>query len=115
MELHPSLLPLETLAWTAISAWALVEWSRPLLDMLKITGPQRVLALRSMALVVGAIVGALIHPEVTEDESLVLYGAVIGMGAGAMNSIIVSILKRKVSAAVGAPELKKGNDNGTAN
>jgi hypothetical protein len=83
--------------------------------MFEITGPQRALALRSMALVVGAVVGAILHPEVTEDESLALYGAIIGMGAGAMNSIIVSILKRKVSAAVGAPELKKGNDNDTAN
>ena len=68
MELNPSLLPLETLAWTAISAWALVEWSRPLLDMFEISGPQRALALRSMALVVGAVVGAILHPEVTEDE-----------------------------------------------
>lgn len=112
MELNLSILPLETLAWTAISAWALVEWSRPLLDMFSISGPQRALALRSMALFVGAVVGAVLHPEVTEDESLALYGAIIGMGAGAMNSIIVSILKRKVSAAVGAPEeVKKENDN----
>ena len=110
MELNPSLLPLETLAWTAISAWALVEWSRPLLDMFEISGPQRALALRSMALVVGAAVGAVLHPEVTEDESLVLYGAIIGMGSGAMNSIIVSILKRKVSAAVGA-EIKRRRDD----
>jgi hypothetical protein len=101
MEINPALLPLETLAWTAISAWALVEWSRPLLTMFDIQGPQRVLALRSMALVVGALVGALIHPEVTEDESLVLYGAVIGLGAGAMNSVIVSILKKKVRRAIG--------------
>lgn len=101
MELDPALLPFETLAWTAISAWALVEWSRPLLDMFKIQGPQRVLALRSMALVVGALVGAVIHPEVTEDESLVLYGAIIGLGAGAMNSIIVSIIKKKLKRATG--------------
>lgn len=101
MEINPALLPLETLAWTAISAWALVEWSRPLLTMFDIQGPQRVLALRSMALVVGALVGALIHPEVTEDESLVLYGAVIGLGAGAMNSVIVSILKKKIARAIG--------------
>tara|TARA_R100000426_G_C4798116_1_gene101417 strand:+ start:567 stop:896 length:330 start_codon:yes stop_codon:yes gene_type:complete len=101
MEINTSLLPLETLAWTAISAWALVEWCRPLLTIFNIEGPQRVLALRSMALVVGALVGALIHPEVTEDESLVLYGAIIGLGAGAMNSIIVSILKKKVKRAIG--------------
>jgi hypothetical protein len=101
MEINPALLPLETLAWTAISAWALVEWCRPLLTMFDIQGPQRVLALRSMALMVGALVGALIHPEVTEDESLVLYGAVIGLGAGAMNSVIVSILKKKVRRAIG--------------
>lgn len=101
MELDPALLPFETLAWTAISAWALVEWSRPLLDMFKIQGPHRVLALRSMALVVGALVGAVIHPEVTEDESLVLYGAIIGLGAGAMNSIIVSIIKKKLKRATG--------------
>ena len=95
MELNPALLPLETLAWTAISAWALVEWCRPLLNVLHIEGPRRALALRSIALVVGALVGALIHPEVTEDSSSALYGAVIGLGAGAMNSIIVSIIKKK--------------------
>ena len=95
MELNPALLPLETLAWTAISAWALVEWCRPLLNVLHIEGSRRALALRSIALVVGALVGALIHPEVTEDSSSALYGAVIGLGAGAMNSIIVSIIKKK--------------------
>ena len=101
MELNPALLPLETLAWTAISAWALVEWCRPLLKMLNIEGPKRVLALRSMALIVGAIVGAVIHPEVTEDSASALYGAIIGLGAGAMNSIIVGIIKAKVKKAAG--------------
>ena len=101
MELNPALLPLETLAWTAISAWALVEWCRPLLKMFNIEGPKRVLALRSIALIVGAIVGAIIHPEVTEDSASALYGAIIGLGAGAMNSIIVSIIKSKVSKATG--------------
>jgi hypothetical protein len=102
MEINPALLPLETLAWTAISAWALVEWSRPLLAMFNIEGPKRVLALRTMALIVGAIVGSVIHPEVTEDSASALYGAIIGLGAGAMNSIIVSIIKRKVGKATGA-------------
>ena len=101
MELNPALLPLETLAWTAISAWALVEWCRPLLKMFNIEGPKRVLALRSIALIVGAIVGAIIHPEVTEDSASALYGAIIGLGAGAMNSIIVGIIKSKVSKATG--------------
>jgi len=62
-----------------------------------------------MALVVGALVGALIHPEVTEDESLVLYGAVIGLGAGAMNSVIVSILKKKVRRAIGEESDNESN------
>lgn len=101
MEINPALLPLETLAWTAISAWALVEWCRPLLSMFNIDGPKRVLALRSMALIVGSLVGAIIHPEVTEDSASALYGAIIGLGAGAMNSIIVGIIKRKVKKAAG--------------
>jgi hypothetical protein len=63
MELNPALLPLETLAWTAISAWALVEWCRPLLKMFNID--------------------------------------IIGLGAGAMNSIIVGIIKSKVKKAAG--------------
>jgi hypothetical protein len=99
MEINPALLPLETLAWTAISAWALVEWCRPLLKMFNIDGPKRVLALRSMALIVGSL--AVIHPEVTEDSASALYGAIIGLGAGAMNSIIVGIIKRKVEKAAG--------------
>ena len=69
--------------------------------MLDIEGPKRVLALRSMALIVGAIVGAVIHPEVTEDSASALYGAVIGLGAGALNSIIVGIIKAKVKKAAG--------------
>jgi hypothetical protein len=69
--------------------------------MFNIEGPKRVLALRSIALIVGAIVGAIIHPEVTEDSASALYGAIIGLGAGALNSIIVGIIKNKVSKAAG--------------
>lgn len=97
-------LYLETVIVTAISAWALVEWSRPLLKMLKIQGPKKRLVLRSIALIVGAIAGSLLHPDFypkgTADQ-----GFFIGLGCGAFNALIVNQIKTRAKAL-------KGKSNG---
>jgi hypothetical protein len=90
-------LPIETIILTAITAWALVEWCKPLLRLLGIAGQHKIFALRSIALIVGATSGSLLHPDFYPHSSAE-HGFFIGLGCGALNALIVAQIKKKAQA-----------------
>ena len=86
---------IETALLCSLSAWALVEWSRPVLSIKKISNRQhRALIYRSLALLTGGLIGAVIHPQIVEGATT-FQGAIIGISAGSLNALMVRTLKRK--------------------
>ena len=86
---------IETALLCSLSAWALVEWSRPIVALKKISNRQhRALIYRSLALLVGGLIGSIIHPQIV-DEATTFQGAIIGVCSGSLNALMVRTLKRK--------------------
>ena len=93
--MNPELIAdIKTLALCAVIAWGFTEVLKPLL---KRSGKRRA-ALRSLALVVGGVSGWFIYPELNGQGGSVV-GAALGTAAGALDAVIVFIVKSKIESA----------------
>ena len=97
----------EAIVLCAVVAWGLVEWLKPLLrsvgwekNSVKIKAVTRL-----AALVIGGGVGAFIYPDLG-GESWKLGGA-LGMSAGALNALLVSIVKKRIKGLGDADHINK--------
>jgi len=97
---------LKTLAITAVIAWGATEALKPMMHK----GERRLAAVRTLALISGAIVGAFLHPELTEGKQSATIGACLGGAAGALNAIIVAVIKKKLKS--NNEEKPDGNQRG---
>jgi len=101
------MLKIEAVALCAIIAWGLVEWLKPLLNALGWEkGSNKIRSVtRLAALIIGALVGAVIYPELG-GQSWKLGGA-LGACAGALNAMLVAIVKKRIKGLSDANNTNK--------
>jgi len=89
-------LKIEAVVISAVIAWGLVEWTKPLISSLKIEkkSAQAKIITRLVALIIGAFVGGVIYPELGGASWKL--GAALGTCAGALNAVIISIVKKRI-------------------
>ena len=84
---------LKTIALAAVIAWGCTEVIKPLLS----ASPKRRSLLRSIALLVGGAVGWFFYPEL-DGQGGEIVGGGLGLAAGALDAVIVWVVKSKIKA-----------------
>ena len=101
MSMNELMIDLRTIALCAVVAYGLVEICKPVLEIMNIRKGQPVfkLAMRITALVVGCLVGTFLHVAINPEASRLL-GGVLGACSGALNALIIGLIKKKSKGLV---------------
>lgn len=92
--MDPSLvIDIKTIAISAVIAWGSTEILKPLMKQ----GGKRKSATRALALFTGMMGGWFIYPELGGQGGKIVGGG-LGAAAGALNAVIVAVVKSKVRA-----------------
>jgi|11_taG_2_1085331.scaffolds.fasta_scaffold18023_1 uncharacterized membrane protein required for colicin V production len=99
---------LKTLCICAVIAYGLVEICKPVLEISRIdkSNPRYALAVRLTALIIGSFVGVFLHPVLNDDVSSIVGGA-LGACAGALNTVIVAQIKKRIKNTRGLSDESK--------
>lgn len=89
----------KTLAIAAVIAWGATEILKPLMRQ----GGKRKSATRALALFTGMLSGWFIYPELGGQGGEIVGGS-LGAAAGALNAMIVAVVKGKIKAQGGQSE-----------
>lgn len=88
------ILDAKTIGITAVVAYGATEVLKPLMK----ASNKRKSLIRALALVVGGIVGFYVYPELGGKSKII--GCSLGACAGALNALIVALIKKKVQNKV---------------
>jgi energy-converting hydrogenase Eha subunit A len=88
------ILDIKTIAITAVVAYGATEVLKPLMK----ASNKRKSLIRALALIVGGLVGFRIYPELGGKSNIV--GCSLGVCAGALNALIVALIKKKIQNKV---------------
>ena len=90
------IIDLKTIALAAVIAWGSTEILKPLMRQ----GGKRKSATRALALFTGMFGGWFIYPELGGQGGEIVGGG-LGAAAGALNAVIVAVVKNKIKAQGG--------------
>jgi hypothetical protein len=91
---------LKTLGLSAAITWGFVQAIKPALKLRSIGGEKSQAIIRLVSVILGLVIGAILHPALVEGPigSSAVIGGGLGAAAGALNAVIVAQLKSRLKS-----------------